>query len=125
VTDLSQFIPMAQQQLTRILNRSGKVLYSTTTTLCPGPIYLLGLNPGGDPSEEPETVGESLEGLRRGGTNSYLDEVWEHQTCAGKAPLQRRVQWLAHEMGVELQEICAANLIFVRSKNAAQSEYPI
>ena len=34
----------------------GKVLYSGTNTLKPGPVYMLGFNPGGDPAKEPMTL---------------------------------------------------------------------
>jgi hypothetical protein len=107
-----------------ILGRSGKVLYSAAATLRPGAVYLLGLNPGGDPNKEPETVRESLEGLATREKNSYLDEKWARQKRAGEAPLQRRVKWLTEQLDLNLGEVCASNLIFVRSKNARDSEYP-
>jgi hypothetical protein len=46
-----------------IAGRSGRVLYSAAETLRPGPLYLLGLNPGGNPAVETETVAESLASL--------------------------------------------------------------
>src|SRR5436853_100374 len=114
---------MAQQHLAPILDSSGRILYSAADTLRPGSIYLLGLNPGGDPSKH-ETVRYALDTLPSRVKNAYLDEVWERQRRPGQAPLQRRIQWLAHQLGINLKKICATNLIFVRSRDGAGSGYP-
>ena len=123
MSDLSNFVASARQQLAPILDRSGNILYSAARTLRPGPIYLLGLNPGGDPTKH-ETVRHTLEALTARVENAFLDERWERQKRPGQAPLQRRLQWLARELGFDLREVCAANLIFVRSRDASRSGYP-
>jgi len=123
MSDLSNFIETAQHDLAPILDRSGNILYSAADTLRPGSIYLLGLNPGGDPTKH-QTVRQTLDALASKVTNAYLDERWERHYHPGHAPLQRRIQWLAHEMGLDLRKVCATNLIFVRSKDGARSGYP-
>ncbi len=121
--DLSSFVGTAQKHLAPILDRSGSILYSAANTLRPGSIYLLGLNPGGDPTKH-QTVRQTLETLPSRVTNAYLDERWERRQHPGQAPLQRRVQWLTHQLGLDLRKVCAANLIFVRSRDDAGSGYP-
>lgn len=97
-----------------ILHRPGAVLYSSAATLKPGPIYLLGLNPGG---MESSTLAESLTNTRQG-HNSYLDEQWApagRLQPKGKATLQRRVQHLCTMLGLVTREVPASNLVFTRS----------
>src|SRR4051812_8610833 len=124
VTDLSSFIAMARQQLAPILKCSGKVLYSAADTLSPGRVYILGLNPGGDPEKEVDTIGEALDALPTRRENSYCDELWPGHRARGQAPLQRRVKWLADQIGIDLLSVCASNLVFARSKDARRSGYP-
>lgn len=114
----------AAQCLAPIADRSGRVLYSAAATLQPAPLYLLGLNPGGDPARQTETVGDALRALPDRTANAYLDESWKG--CEpGQAPIQRRVHWLLHELGCETQQVCASNLIFVRSRSASGCGYPV
>ncbi len=122
---LSGFIATARKQLTPIIDRSGSILYSAQSTLRPGRLYLLGLNPGGDPTKHKHrTISEDLDQLPRRRRNAYIHESWEHQRQPGGAPLQRRVQWLLGKLGQDVEDVCAANLIFARSKDASGSEYP-
>jgi hypothetical protein len=97
-----------------MLNLPGAVLYSGEETLQPGPVYILGLNPGGS---EGATLRDSLDGSRRG-HNAYLDESWapggNPQPC-GKSTLQRRVQNLCKLMGLEPRSVPISNLAFTRS----------
>ena len=86
MSDLSNLVASARQQLAPILDRSGNILYSAARTLRPGPIYLLGLNPGGDPTKH-ETVRHTLEALTARVENAFLDERWERQ----KRPGQREI----------------------------------
>jgi hypothetical protein len=84
--------------------------------LGPGPIYLLGLNPGGDP-EDPLlsklTIAKSLTDLPTTETNSYLDTTW-----IGRGLLQGRVIWLLEALGLDARDVAASNLSFVRSPDA-------
>ena len=123
MTDLSNFVTSARKQLTPIIHRSGNVLYSAARTLRPGPLYLLGLNPGGDPNKH-ETIEEALDRLPSKESNAYVHETWERHGDPGQAPLQRRVRWLARQLGLDVEGVCAANLIFARSRDASASDYP-
>jgi hypothetical protein len=118
--DLRDF---AKQRLASIASRSGRILYSAAATLRPGPIYLLGLNPGGDPATHHDTVAQSLNELPSRTFNAYIDESWAGQPL-GCSRLQRRVRWLLERLGLNVREVCAANLIFVRSSNSTGSGYP-
>lgn len=106
-----------------IANRSGRVLYSAAETLRPSPLYLLGLNPGGNPTVQTETVGESLASLPTRQENAYLDESWKGKPN-GRSVLQLRVQWLLQQLGFAIRDVCASNLIFTRSVDATDSGYP-
>lgn len=97
-----------------ILDSPGAVLYSAAATLKPGPVYLLGLNPGG---AERSTLADSLANSRKG-HNSYLDEQWApagRLQPKGKATLQRRVQHLCAALGLDTRNVPASNLVFTRS----------
>lgn len=98
---------------------SGEVLYSGVSTLQSGDIYLLGHNPGGDPTNPRlPTVGSSLEELPSKTINSYLDTQW-----SGGDTLQRRVLWLLRKLGYHPREVAASNLIFPRSRDEAGSQF--
>lgn len=116
-------IAVAEERLKPILHRSGRILYSGAHTLRRGPMYLLGLNPGGDPTTHDDTVGSSLKDLSQRTENAYLDESWRNYAI-GRSPLQLRVQWLLAELGFQTRNICASNLIFTRSADATGSGYP-
>ena len=120
---LSTFIATARKQLASILERSGSILYSGRSTLRPGKLYLLGLNPGGDPTKH-RTISEELDQLPLRTRNAYVHERWERQREAGGAPLQQRVRWLLERLGQDVEDVCAANLIFARSRDASGSKYP-
>lgn len=97
-----------------LLDSPGAVLYSSEATLRPGPVYLLGLNPGG---AEDLTLQDSI-ARSRAGHNSYLDEQWApggHLQPPGQATLQRRVQGLCAMMKLPTRDVPASNLVFTRS----------
>lgn len=97
-----------------LIDSPGAVLYSAAETLRPGPVYLLGLNPGG---AEGSTLRDSI--MRsRAQHNAYLDEEWApggHMQPKGQATLQRRIQNLCSIMGVDTRDVPASNLVFTRS----------
>lgn len=102
-----------------IIDQPGAVLYSAESTLKPGPVYLLGLNPGGSGDA---TLRDSLERSRRG-ENAYTDEVWEQKRRSfpkGEAPLQLRVKGLIKKLGLDIQAVPASNLAFTRSTGIAE-----
>ena len=113
---MNDALTQAEEYLDRagMLNLSGAVLYSGIEALKPGPIYLLGLNPGGS---EGATLKDSLENTRAG-INAYLDEVWSpggRPQPKGQATLQRRVQRLCEQLGLDTLLVPASNLAFTRS----------
>ena len=124
MTDITSFIETARSYLRPVLDRSGAVLYSACHTLRPGPVYLLGLNPGGDPVQITSTIAGSLKGLPDKTENSYTDENWGLRDGKEvKSPLQTRLQLLAKSLNLSLQDICASNLIFMRSRSAAGIDF--
>lgn len=119
------FIFEARKILNPILGEKGCVLYSSISTLRPGPIYVMGLNPGGNPSDDETTIGRSLETLPKYRDNSYLDESWSNHKKyeKGKHPIQKNMRTLADVLGYDLRQICASNLIFLKSKDAHGSRF--
>jgi hypothetical protein len=97
-----------------LIEQSGAVLYAGASTLRPGPVYLLGLNPGGS---EGASLRDSIAASRRE-HNAYLDEQWApggHLQPMGQSTLQRRVQKLCSQMGLDTRDVPASNLVFTRS----------
>lgn len=76
---VDQFVNSARTHLKGkdVLNLSGEVLYSAASTLRPGPVYLLGHNPGGDDQNvDLPNLGASLDDLPNKTWNSYVDTQW-------------------------------------------------
>lgn len=99
-----------------LLDASGAVLYTGEQNLRQGPVYLLGLNPGGDSGG---SLRESIASARTG-HNAYTDEPWANRRASyktGQAPLQLRVKRLCEQMGLEVAKVPASNLVFTRSRN--------
>lgn len=57
-------------------------------------------------------------------SNDFLDEVWQGSTTPGTRPLQRRVQWLCEELATPIRDVCASNLIFMRSRFERDARFP-
>lgn len=117
--DVNQFVETVRQLIPDLLDESGAVLYSTARTLRKGELYILGLNPGG---QDGPTIRERLNTLPHRKKNEYLDVVWSTPK-PGEHPLQRRLKWLMDQLGYDLKDICASNLIFTRSRTAAGIKY--
>ena len=105
-----------------LLRRSGKIFYTGAQAFhghCP--LYLLGINPGGDPElEQAETVGLDVLG------RADRPELWSafvHETDwgnkNGQAPLQRRVLHLLDGLQLDPLLTPASNAVFVRSRAEA------
>lgn len=110
------FVAEVAKLIPTLLDESGAVLYSALTTLRPGPFYFVGLNPGGINGK---SIRESLNSLIASDTNAYLDEDWSpdrRNYGTGGHPLQRRAKALFEALGCDIRSVCAANLIFRRSK---------
>lgn len=121
-----QFIAEARRHLLPILGESGGILYSSFATLAPGTFYILGLNPGGALGSG-DTLAQCLDRLPEYKDNAYLDEDWSSDSRhydAGGHPLQRHLFMLMQELGEDLRQVCAANLIFSRSPDQYGADYP-
>jgi hypothetical protein len=116
--EINEFVTYARSSLKDILNKSGCILYSAAFTFRPCDIFILGTNPGGDPDVTDQTISKHLEGLLTKRDNSYLDETWSNgqgKWPAGEAPLQKRMKWVLNALGYDLRDVCASNLVFIRS----------
>lgn len=104
-------------------DRSGGVFYSGRSAFRGHrPLYLLGLNPGGDPVRQvEETVARSIRRATENETDdwsAYADESWRGRP-AGTATLQPRVLHLLNNVGLEPRTVPASNVVFVRSGREA------
>lgn len=113
--------------------KSGSVLYSGIDTLRPGPFYLMGLNPGGAPTEGTSSIASSIHERRN--WSAYTQDCWvtgcdevaacRHISPSGRveskhlAPHQKRVRKVVEALGAEPETIFATNAIFARSKDEA------
>lgn len=108
-----------------LLERSGRVFYSGRAAFTqPAPLYLLGLNPGGNPIEQAtETIGSCIANAssRPAEWSAYVDDTWRGRT-PGSRPLQRRVQHLLRQVGLDPRSVPAANVVFVRSRRESDLE---
>lgn len=113
---------------TGLADKSGAVLYSSIRTLSPGPLYLLGYNPGGGPEDEPQTVRGHLRWVQgKANWNEYICGEWKpgkRQLGPGEAPMQKRVRALLKGVGLETEDVCASNLIFIRSRDDGKLSQP-
>lgn len=126
---VQELVRTARKVLESVLHLSGNVLYSGVETLRPAPVYLLGLNPGGDPKDDilrKQTLSSTLDGLPGKNTNEWLDVSWRRngiRTPPGQSLLQQRVQALLGNLGLDPRSVCSANLVFMRSPDAATSRF--
>jgi hypothetical protein len=109
---------LVRTQLGDIADKPGAILYNGWQTLRRGKVYIMGLNPGGAPSEVPQLVIGAVK-KHSESDSAYLDEEWgnSHRHYErGKSPHQRRVVELARILGCEIRDTFAANAIFVAGK---------
>ena len=100
---------------------SGRLAFSRSRDL-----YVLGLNPGGDPqSHKHLTIKANMEkalGSERNDWSAYLDECWEPgnrgKLPRGQAPFQLEMQRLMECLGLKLREVPASDVFFLRSRQA-------
>ena len=96
----------------------GAAIYSGDETLKKGKYLFFGLNPGGV-AKEMETVQQHF--FRKTDRfNEYCDGEWApggNKKPRGGAILQRRAQYLFGSLVGNPRHVCAANLVFVRSRN--------
>lgn len=109
-----------------ILNRSGSVFYSGRSAFArPSDIYLLGLNPGGDPIRQAdETIQKNIsDALARPANDwsAYADESWNGRP-AGSWKMQPRVLHMMRSLGLDPRHVPASNVVFVRSARESDLE---
>lgn len=102
-----------------IAERSGSVLYSGRSAFsAPSSVYLLGLNPGGDPIRQAhETIRCSIAtALDRQADDwsAYVDESWNGRP-AGTFRMQPRIRHMLGSLGLDPRRVPASNVVFVRS----------
>ena len=122
--ELAEFVARAKSSLSQILDEPGAVLYSSCGTLQHGNFYFLGLNPGGAGGE---TIAASLDALSDKKSNAYRDESWENKRGkfkCGAHPLQRNACRLFEALETRVEDVCASNLIFSRSRGERGAGYP-
>jgi addiction module HigA family antidote len=104
----------------RLMARSGAVFYSSRAAFTQrSAIYLLGLNPGGDPdSPQCECIEDHIAQARHQSPDwsAYKDEVWRKDYQPGGTPMQWRVCHLVSGLGFDIRSVPASNVVFVRSK---------
>jgi uracil-DNA glycosylase family 4 len=115
------FIAAAREAIPgELLPRSGKVFYSGKNAFsAPAPLYVLGVNPGGDPdAPEEETVAAHTAWVATAAPSdwsAYRDESWK-----GKRPgthgMQPRLLHMFKVLGLSPGSVPASNLLFVRSR---------
>lgn len=110
---LIDLVPKAMRMRSGTVFYSGRAAYAASV-----PLYLLGLNPGGDPvAQATETIGASLEEARKRREDhwsAYADECWRGRP-AGTATMQPRVLHLLKSVGLDPRRVPASNVVFVRS----------
>lgn len=120
---IEDFLSLVDPSLHR---RSGSVFYSGRHAFArTSPIYILGLNPGGDPVRQAdETVARHMaEALSRETDRwaEYAEGSWRGR-APGTTGMQPRVLHLLRRLSLDPREIPASNVVFVRSGREADLE---
>lgn len=102
--------------------RSGKIFYTGREAFAePSNIYLLGLNPGGDPDEQSdETIATSIRDFDERDTlwSAYACERWAGKN-PGKHGMAPRVLHLLDRLGLDPPRTPASNVVFLRTRSQA------
>ena len=110
---------------TSLLSQSGKVFYSGRAAFSKrSDLYILGLNPGGDPeAQASETIEADLLRFREGPPwwSDYADESW-HGAPPGTWGMAPRVLHMLRSLDLDPRAVPASNAIFVRSSTEATLE---
>ncbi|MBX2822386.1 MAG: uracil-DNA glycosylase family protein [Rhodothermaceae bacterium] len=99
---------------------SGAVFYSGRGAFeTQSSVYILGLNPGGDPASQADHTVERhtqrvLQSVEKD-WSEYRDEVWSEGKEAGTSGMQPRVLHLLNGLGLNPGTVPASNVVFVRS----------
>jgi len=118
-SDVVAVINEIQKMPPHYLKRWGRFLYSSVNTIARGDIYLLGLNPAGESSNQEDYFERDIANLPTRKINAFTDEAWARGRPykIGCYPLQLRVKWLLTELVGDVASVCASNLVFFGSNN--------
>lgn len=114
--DLRRLIPQSLLAKSGAAFNTGRDAFSK-----PSELYLLGLNPGGDPAtHQHETVGSHMEAVlaKAPAWAAFRDESWNGRP-PGTTGMQPRVLHLFSQLGLKAHEVPTSNLIFERTRSAA------
>ena len=117
IEDFAKLIPNS------IMHRSGKVFYSGRLAFnSPSDLYILGVNPGGNPDEyHHETVESHTQwvlGKSPENWSAYRDESWGTSgAAAGSRRMQPRILHFFGRLNVNPGEVPASNVVFARSSD--------
>ncbi|MCZ4499988.1 MAG: Tryptophan synthase subunit beta [Marmoricola sp.] len=116
--EILELIPNDLRDVPGSLLYSGQDAWTGTS-----PVYLMGLNPGGDPAVVTETVAsQAAELLRTQPVNysAYRDEAWAKPLGGlrpkGTAPMQRRILHMLDVLGLDPGTVPSSNLVFARTR---------
>jgi uracil-DNA glycosylase len=113
-------IALARERIPELLNRSGAILYNGWSTVRPGRLYLMGLNPGGKPEQISQSIIDHLQSLHDDHCEYEVPWMWQNRCAkAGEHPHQKRVKMIVKCLSERISDVCAANAIFIRSCGAA------
>ena len=116
---MEELLPLIPESLRK---KSGKVFYSGRNAFTgKKKIYVLGINPGGDPIKQSnETVEwhtDLVLSMKTPNWSSYINESWR-----GKAPgeyrFQKRILYLFGGLNLNAYEVPSSNTIFLRTRRA-------
>jgi hypothetical protein len=113
----SDFKDFVLKTLGEQVKERGATLYSSFDTIRKGKLYVMGLNPGGS---DKLTIEKSLDLIQDSEYNEYTTE-WDRP--AGEHPLQKNIRAIVEQFGLMTQDVCASNLIFIRSIGQAGAGY--
>ena len=120
---LSRCEALFDQVPTELHTRSGKVFYSGSAAFsAPNDLYILGLNPGGDPdAQAEETVLSHTRAVLHTLPecwSAYRDESWGG-AVPGTWKMQPRVLHMFQSLRLNPDSVPCSNLVFARSKDEA------
>ena len=112
---------------------AGSVLYTPLSTIKPGAVYIMGLNPGGRPSDDSSAIIDNIAPSE--GQSSYTHECWNADcddpgTCVhldggrirpdAEVDHQRHMRQIAEALETPLVELPSCNAIFAKSGSLAE-----
>lgn len=105
-----------------LLSRSGAVFYTGREAFVGRrPLYILGLNPGGDPNKQGnETISRHIDAFRARiyPWSAYADDCWRGAP-PGAWGMQPRVLHMLRQLYLDPRQVPASNVVFARSRDEA------